>query len=106
MALNDDEFIRAMYGAKAVVEKKPSKTTVHIGKDNPNHTKKDLYDADFKAYAKRYAEDHNVKKSDIYVDYVKDATALGKSYLYSIFLKMPVYKKTDWQLKIILSGCF
>lgn len=49
MALNDDEFIRAMYGAKAVVEKKPSKTTVHIGKDNPNHTKKDLYDADFKA---------------------------------------------------------
>ena len=47
LALNDDEFIRAMYGAKAVVEKKPSKTTVHIGKDNPNHTKKDLYDADF-----------------------------------------------------------
>lgn len=81
LALNDDEFIRAMYGAKAVVEKKPSKTTVHIGKDNPNHTKKDLYDADFKAYAKRYAEEHNVKKSDIYVDYVKDATAHGKSYL-------------------------
>ena len=106
LALNDDEFIRAMYGAKAVVEKNPSKTTVHIGKDNPNHTKKDIYDADFKAYAKRYAEDHNVKKSDIYVDYVKDATALGKSYLYSSFLKMPVYKKTDWQLKIILSGCF
>ena len=49
MALNDDEFIRAMYGAKAVVEKKPSKTTVHIGKDNPNHTKKDIYGADFKA---------------------------------------------------------
>lgn len=47
LALNDDEFIRAMYGAKAVVEKKPSKTTVHIGKDNPNHTKKALYDADF-----------------------------------------------------------
>ena len=95
-----------MYGAKAVVEKKPSKTTVLIGKDNPNHTKKDISDADFKAYAKRYAEDHNVKKSDIYVDYVKYATALGKSYLYSSFLKMPVYKKTDWQLKIILSGCF
>ena len=49
LALNDDEFIRAMYGAKAVVEKKPSKTTVHIGKDNPNHTKKDLYDSDFQA---------------------------------------------------------
>lgn len=79
--LSDEEFIKVMYGKKAIVDKKLGKVTVHIGKDSPNHTKPDLYDANFATYAKRYAEDHNVKKADIYVDYVKEAKAHGKSYL-------------------------
>ena len=54
LALNNDDFVSAIYGPKAILEIKPSNTLVHIGKDNPNHTKKDLYDAGFKAYAKKY----------------------------------------------------
>ncbi len=73
-------MVNVIYGNKAVIDRKPRKATIHIGKVSPNHTKKDLYEADFKAYAKRYAEDHNVRKADIYVDYVKEATAHGKAY--------------------------
>src|SRR5574344_1424810 len=80
LALSDEMMVNVIYGNKAVIDRKPRKETINIGKVSPNHTKKDLYEADFKAYAKRYAEDHNVRKADIYVDYVKEATAHGKAY--------------------------
>lgn len=81
VSLTDAELAQVIYGKNAAIYCKTNKSTISISKDVPNHVVKNLYEADFVSYARRYAENHSLKKADIYIDYVNEAKAQGKVFL-------------------------
>lgn len=81
VSLSDKELAKVIYGKNADIYCKTSKSAISIRKEVPNHVLKNLYEADFASYARRYAENHNLKKADIYIDYVNEAKSMGKEYL-------------------------
>ena len=81
VSLTDAELAQVIYGKNAAIYCKTNKSTISISKDVPNQVVKNLYEADFVSYARRYAENHSLKKADIYIDYVNEAKAQGKVFL-------------------------